>query len=120
MKLDIEVAKRYLILYILQQYLLFKVRTSTLSSQHRLLSDLHERLNNLESSVLGVDDKKVTKLRNELAKQIDLMRNQVSYEVPHKMKLVADAVEMLRKYPVDSGTTMNAVTNDDTLSKVKV
>lgn len=91
-----------------------------MSSQHRLLSDLCERMNNLGPEIVGIrkDLKRVGELRDELSRQVDLIKNQPSGEVPKKMHLVAEAIQMLRKYHTAGPTTLTAGTGTNALNKV--
>lgn len=94
----------------------------TISSRHRLLSDLYDRLGNLTPKIVRnrKDRKKIGELRDELTQQIARIKDQSFSEVPRKAQLVAEAIQMLHKYPVDVTTTVVAVTDEMVPNKVSI
>lgn len=100
-------------------YFIIKEKASTLSSQHRLLSDLYERLNDLGPGVVRIrkDRKKIKELQDELARQVSLIKDRPFNEVPKKMQLVTDAIQMLLKYPTGI-SSVTETTDADAPKKV--
>lgn len=94
--------------------------TSTPSSQHRLLNDLYERLNNLGPEIVRnhKERKKIKKLRGELAQQISLIKDGPSNAVPKRMQIVTDAIQMLFKYPTGSSSRVGII-DGNSLDEVK-